>query len=53
MAQGWAESTREITNYWMIVNQFQPDIKRSIRQLGRINKKYLKNVFNVQSNMYQ
>ena len=55
MAQGWAESTWEITNNGRFINQFLPDIIRSIRQLERITKKSVdkkKNVYNVQSNMY-
>ena len=38
MAQGWAESTREITNYGRSINQFPSNIIKSIRQLERINK---------------
>ena len=38
MPQGWAESTREITNYRRFINQFPPNITRSIRQFERINK---------------
>ena len=39
MAQSWAESTWEITNYGRFINQFSPNIIRSIRQFERINKK--------------
>ena len=39
MAQSWAESTQEITNYRRFINQFPPNIIRSIRQFERINKK--------------
>ena len=46
MAQSWAESTWEITNYERFINQFPPNIVRSIRQFERINKKYVdKNVY--------
>ena len=38
MAESWAESTWEITNYGRFINQFPPNI-RSIRQFERINKK--------------
>ena len=38
MAQDWAESYCEISNYERFINQFQPDIIRSIRQLERIFK---------------
>ena len=39
MAQSWAESTWEITNYGRFINQFQRNIIRSIRKFERINKK--------------
>ena len=53
MAQSLAESTWEITNYGRIINQFPPNIIRSIQQFERINKKYVdKNVYYVQSNIY-
>ena len=39
MAQSRAESTWEITNYGRFINQFLPNIIRSIRQFERINKK--------------
>ena len=38
MAQSWAESTREIINYETFINQFSPDIIKSIRQLEMIKK---------------
>ena len=41
MAQGWAESTWEITNYGMFINQFPLNIIRSIRQLERITYIYI------------
>ena len=41
MALGWAESTWEITNYGRSINQFPPNIIKSIRQFKRINKKYV------------
>ena len=55
MAQSQAESTWEITNYGRFINQFPPNIIRSIEQFERINKKICrtKNVYYVQSNMYQ
>ena len=50
MAQSWAESTWEITNYGRVINQFPPNITRSIRQFKRINKEYvdkkMSNMFN-------
>ena len=39
MAQSWAESTWEITNYERFINQFPLNIIKSIRQFERINKK--------------
>ena len=39
MAQSWTESTWEITNYGRFINQFPPNIIRSIRLFERINKK--------------
>ena len=39
MAQSWAESTWKITNNGKFINQFPPNIIRSIRQFERINKK--------------
>ena len=54
MAQGWAESTWEITNYGRFINQFTPNIIRSICNSKGLTKKYVdKNVYYVQSNMYQ
>ena len=41
MVQDWAESIWEITNYERFINQFPLNIIRLIRQLKRINKKYL------------
>ena len=41
MVQSWAEYTWEITNYGRFINQFPPNIIRSIRQFKRINKKYV------------
>ena len=41
MAQSWAESTWEITKYGRFINQFPPNIVRSIRLFERINKKYV------------
>ena len=52
MAQGWAESTCEITNYGKFINQFPTKIDTAISK--GLTKKYVdKNVFYVQSNMYQ
>ena len=52
--QDWAENTWEIINYVGFINRFQLDIIKSMRQLERFNKKFVdKNVYNVQSNMYQ
>ena len=39
IAPSWAESTQEITNYGRFINQFPPNIIRSIQQFKRINKK--------------
>ena len=35
----WAKRTREPINYGIFINQFPPDIIKSIRQLERINTK--------------
>ena len=54
MAQSWAESTWEITNYGRFINQFPQYIIRSLQQFERINKKYVdKNVYYLQSNIYE
>ena len=39
MAQSWTEITWEIINYGRFINQFLPNIIKSIRQFERINKK--------------
>ena len=39
VAQSRAESTWEINNYGKYINQFLPNIIKSIRQYERINKK--------------
>ena len=39
MAQCWAESTWKITNYEKFINEFPPNIIRSIPQFERNNKK--------------
>ena len=53
MAQGWVESTWEITIYGRFINQFLPKIIRSIRQFDWVNKNTSrKNVYNIQSNIY-
>ena len=41
IAQGWAESSWEITNYGRFINQFPPNIIRSIRQFESDKKKYV------------
>ena len=41
MAQCLAESNWEIINYGRFINQFLPNIIRSIQQFERINKKYI------------
>ena len=41
MAQSQAKSTWEINNYARYINQFPPNIIKSIRQYERINKKYV------------
>ena len=50
MAQSWAESTWEITNYGRFINQFSPDIIRSIQQFERINKKICKQKMSIMFN---
>ena len=39
MTQSWAKSTLEITKYGRFINQFPPNIIKSIRQFERANKK--------------
>ena len=39
MVQSWAESTREINPHGRFINQFPPNVIRSIEQFERINKK--------------
>ena len=39
MAECWAESTWEITNYGRFINQFPLNIIKSIQQFERINEK--------------
>ena len=41
MLEDWAVNTRETIDYGRFINQFQPDIIKSIRQLERIDKKYV------------
>ena len=41
MAPSWTESTWEINDYGRFINQFPPNIIRSIRQFESINKKYV------------
>ena len=50
MAQSWAESTWEITKYGRFINQFPPNIIRSIRQFERINKKICKKKLSIMFN---
>ena len=50
IAQSWAESTREITNYGRFINQFPPNIIRSIRQFERINKKICRQKMSIMFN---
>ena len=50
MAQNWAENTREITNYGRFINQFPPNIIRSIGQFERINKKICKQKISIMFN---
>ena len=45
MAQDMAESTRETINHGRFINRFPLDIIKSIRQLERINKKYVNKKF--------
>ena len=53
IAQDRAEITREIIYHGRFINQFPTDIIKSIRQLERINKKYVhKNIYNVKSNIH-
>ena len=41
MTRNWAERIREITNYGRFINQFPPNIIRSIRHFERIDKNYV------------
>ena len=50
MSQGWAKSTWEITNYGRFINQFSPNIKRSIRQFETINKKICRQKMSIMFN---
>ena len=50
MAQDWAESTWEIINYGRFINQFPPDIIKSIWQLKRINKKLCRQKLSIMFN---
>ena len=45
-----AESTWEITNYGRFINQFPPNIIRSIRQFERINEKMCKQKMSIMFN---
>ena len=50
MAEGWAKSIREITSYGRFINQFPPNIIRSIRQIERINKKVCRQKMSIMFN---
>ena len=50
MAQSWAESTWDITNYGRFINQFPLNIIRSIRLFERINKKVSRQIISVMFN---
>ena len=50
MAQSWAESTWEITNHGRFINQFPPNIIRSIRQFEKINKKIYRQKMSIMFN---
>ena len=50
MAECRAESTREINNYGRYINQFPPNIIKSIRRYERINKKICRQKFSIMFN---
>ena len=50
MAQIWAESTWETTNYGRVIKQFPSNIIRSTRQFKRINKKICKQKMSIMFN---
>ena len=50
MVQNWAESTWEITNYGRFINQFPPNIIRSIQQFERVNKKICRQKMSIMFN---
>ena len=50
MAQSLAESTWEITSYGRFINQFSPNIIRSIQQIQKINKKNCKQNISIMFN---
>ena len=50
MAQSWAESTWEITNYGRFINQLPPNIMSSIQQFERINKKICRQKMSIMFN---
>ena len=50
MAQSWAESTWEINNYGRYINQFLPNIMKSIRQYEKINKKICRQKISIMFN---
>ena len=52
MAQSRAESTWEINNYGRYINQFPPNIIKSIRRYERINKKYVDKKYLLYSTKY-
>ena len=50
MAQSRTESTWEINNYGKYINQFPPNIIKSIRQYERINKKMCRQKMSIMFN---
>ena len=50
IAQSWAESTWEITNYETFINQFLSNIIRSIQQFVRINKRICRQKMSIMFN---
>ena len=50
MAQSWAGNTWEITNYGRFLNQFPPNIIKSIQQFERINKKICRQKMSIMFN---
>ena len=50
MAQSQAESTWKINDYGRYINQFPPNIIKSIRQYERINKKICRQKMSIKFN---